>query len=138
MSKYNLYNAEIEKLKAKGINVDDISSDDGFISANQFRHIKNTEEKMRHPVHIYAVNENNDVKFHQLTHSDKVIFSNEEMEVTVKLHDNPNPNDNQPSYFLPKSKQNSIYAFGGERKKWNLSKENDKIMKKYRDTPFDK
>lgn len=138
MSKYNLYNAEIEKLKAKGIKVDDIVSNDGFISANEFRNYKNKKIKMQHPVHIYAVNENNDVKFHQLTHSDKVIFSNGEMEVTVKLHDNPNPNDNQPSYFLPKSKQKQIEAFGKPRKQWNLSKENDKIMKKYRDTPFDK
>ncbi len=87
-----------------------------FISINEFRYIENKNDLgHNHPAHLYAKNDNNDVKFIQLTHSKYIKDLNIE---TEKMFKNPNPKDKREAYILPHSNKN--------------------LMKQYRDKPFNK
>lgn len=106
-----------------------------FISISEFRYLENTENpKMRHPAHLYAKNENDNVKYHQLTHSEQLKNSPTK---NVELHQNPNPKDKRKAYFIPESKDGKLNEFGKVKKKWILSEEDDKLLKIFRDPPFD-
>lgn len=102
-----------------------------FVAISEFRYIeKDPELKKPHPAHLYAKNGKDEVKYHQLTHSDEI---NKLGIKTIKLNDNPNPKDIRDAYFIPDSKKANVNIFGKIKKSWFLSKENDEILKDYRD-----
>ncbi len=107
-----------------------------FISINEFRYIENKNNLgYNHPAHLYAKNDNDDVKFIQLTHSKFISDLNIE---TKKMFKNPNPKDKREAYILPHSNNGKLSDFGKTKKNWELSIEDENLMKKYRDKPFNK
>lgn len=113
--------------------------DGKFISISEFRYLED-KAKMGsgHPTHLYARNDKDDVKYHQLTHSSEIKDKETQKTITtVKLNQNPNPKDKRDAYFVPESKQGKLGEFGPIKKRWGLSKEDDKLLKKFRDPPFD-
>ncbi len=51
---------------------------------------------------------------------------------------NPNPKDKREAYILPHSNNGKLSDFGKTKKNWELSIEDENLMKKYRDKPFNK
>lgn len=110
--------------------------DGKFISISEFRYQKQHPkiDVAPHPTHLYA-KKGDIVKYHQLTHSEEI----QDLGIkTVRLTKNPNPKDKKPAYFIPMSEEGNINNFDKIKKNWSLSEEDNKIMKKYRDDPFDK
>lgn len=54
------------------------------------------------------------------------------------MRENPNPDDNRDSWFIPTSKTVPLEQLSDKPlKKWKLNKSDDKKMKPFRDSPFD-
>ena len=87
-----------------------------------------------HPTHLYA-KKGDLVKYHQLTHSKKIMDTDIE---NIELKQNPNPKDKRKAFFIPISEQAKLEKFDKEKKNWKLSEDDDKVMKKFRDKPFNK
>jgi hypothetical protein len=105
-----------------------------FVGANEFRRITNAKiDKEQHPSHIYAKN-NRYAKLLSLTTHPK---DKGETKDAILLRENPNSQDNRPSYFIPKSKTVKHEDLSQALNKWKLHKSDDLKMKKYRDAPFD-
>ena len=89
---------------------------------NEFR----TSKVTKHPVHIYA-KVGDEFKHIGITHS-KVTRGIR----NIKMVKNPNPKDNETTYFRPKTEGHKTSKYGAKKKEWKLHMDDDKEMKKYR------
>ena len=113
--------------------------DGKFISISEFRYLEDkTKNGSGHPSHLYAKDKDDNVKYHQLTHSEEIKEKGTKKRIkTKKLNKNPNPKDPRSAYFITESKNGKLNEFGKKKKNWVLSAEDDKILKQFRDPPFD-
>ena len=104
-----------------------------FEKTNEFRKQNKKIDKFEHPMHVYAKSDKF-AKGHSLTTTKK------DKGVTVEaieMRENPNPKDKRTSYFIPTSKIVPILELSKPQKGWKLNKHDNKIMKQFRDPPFD-
>lgn len=106
-----------------------------FEKANEFRRQNKKIDKFEHPMHVYAKSDKF-AKGHSLTTTKKEKGATAE---AIEMRENPNPEDKRESWFIPTSKTVPLAQLSDKPlKKWKLNKSDDKKMKPFRDSPFDK
>lgn len=104
-----------------------------FEKTNEFRRQNKKIDKFEHPIHLYAKNDKF-AKGHSLTTTIKekgITADAKEMRI------NPNPQDKRKSYFIPTSKTVPLSELSTKQLKgWKLNKSDDKVIKPFRDPPF--
>ena len=106
-----------------------------FEKANEFRRQNKKIDKFEHPMHVYAKSDKF-AKGHSLTTTKKEKGATAE---AIEMRENPNPDDKRTSYFIPTSKTVPLTELSSKPQKgWKLNKSDNKRMKIFRDSPFDK
>ncbi len=75
--------------------------------------------KLIHPAYI-IFEKGNVFIYVSITHSNNI-----ENMIVIKLRKNPNPNDNQPSYYIDEIKEDRKDKFGSRHKNWIIDIEDD-------------
>ena len=125
--------ADIEWVTVNGAHIPVVDGE--FMPANEFHKIANKKiDKFQHPMHVYAKNKVK-AKGHTLTTTKKDYGETADAE---EMRQNPNPEDNRTSYFIPRTKEILLEDLTEPLKNWKLNKSDNKKMKQYRDEPFNK
>ena len=128
------FRAFTERLEKQGLTKED-AVNAHFEKANEFRRQNKKIDKFEHPMHVYAKSDKF-AKGHSLTTTKKEKGATAE---ALEMRENPNPEDKRDSWFIPTSKTVPLAQLSDKPlKKWKLNKSDDKKMKPFRDSPFDK